>query len=71
MVETNYDYWGADHCVDADVVPRALFANRSLQNIDGISFRDIPLLVIGKHLYQSHVKPLSHTNPGKKNWKKG
>ncbi|MBC7875874.1 MAG: alkaline phosphatase family protein [Anaerolineales bacterium] len=59
MIEPNYDHWGADHCVDADVVPGVIFANRDLQNFGGISFRDVPFLAIGKHLDQSHIKPPS------------
>lgn len=59
LVEPNHDHWGADHCVDSDIVPGVLFANRDLQNFGGISFRDIPFLAIGKHLDQSHLKPPS------------
>jgi predicted AlkP superfamily phosphohydrolase/phosphomutase len=59
LVEPNHDHWGADHCVDADIVPGVIFANRDVQNFGGISFRDIPFLAIGKHLDQSHIKPPS------------
>ncbi|MCE9647514.1 MAG: alkaline phosphatase family protein [Chloroflexi bacterium] len=59
LIEKNLDHWGADHCVDADVVPGVLFTNRDLGNFGGISFRDIPFLAIGKHLDQSHIKPPS------------
>ena len=59
MIEPNHDHWGADHCVDSDVVPGVIFANRELQSFGGISFRDIPFLAIGKHLDQSHIKPPS------------
>lgn len=59
VIEPNHDHWGADHCVDSDVVPGVLFANRDLQNFGGVSFRDIPFLAIGKHLDQSHIKPPS------------
>ena len=59
LVEPNYDHWGADHCVDSDVVPAVIFANRDLENFGGVSFRDIPFLAIGKHLDQSHIKPPS------------
>jgi len=59
LIEPNHDHWGADHCVDADVVPGVIFANRDLQNFGGVSFRDIPFLAIGKHLDQSHIKPPS------------
>jgi predicted AlkP superfamily phosphohydrolase/phosphomutase len=59
LIEPNHDHWGADHCVDSDIVPGVIFANRDLQNFGGISFRDVPLLAIGKHLDQSHIKPPS------------
>jgi len=62
LVEENYDHWGADHCVDTDIVPGVIFANRDLQNFGGISFRDIPFLAIGKHLDQSHIKPPSQVS---------
>ncbi len=56
-LEPNRDHWGADHCMDADIVPGVIFANRDLTDFGGISFRDIPFLAIGKHLDQSHLKP--------------
>jgi hypothetical protein len=59
LIEPNHDHWGADHCVDSDVVPGVIFANRDLQNFGGVSFRDVPFLAIGKHLDQSHIKPPS------------
>jgi predicted AlkP superfamily phosphohydrolase/phosphomutase len=59
LIEPNHDHWGADHCVDSDIVPGVIFANRELQSFGGISFRDIPFLAIGKHLDQSHIKPPS------------
>jgi predicted AlkP superfamily phosphohydrolase/phosphomutase len=62
LIEPNYDHWGADHCVDMDVVPGVIFANRDLQNFGGISFRDIPFLAIGKYLDQSHIKPPSQVS---------
>ncbi|HET6824125.1 MAG TPA: alkaline phosphatase family protein [Anaerolineales bacterium] len=48
-LEPNTDHWGADHCMDAEVVPGVIFANRDLRDFGGISFRDIPFLAIGKH----------------------
>ena len=59
MIVPNYDHWGADHCMDAEIVPGVIFANRDLRDFAGISFRDIPFLAIGKHLDQSHLKPPS------------
>jgi predicted AlkP superfamily phosphohydrolase/phosphomutase len=58
-MEPNIDHWGADHCMDADVVPGVIFANRDLRDFGTISFRDIPFLAIGRHLDQSHIKPPS------------
>jgi predicted AlkP superfamily phosphohydrolase/phosphomutase len=66
-LEPNSDHWGADHCMDSDVVPGVIFANRDLRDFGGISFRDIPFLAIGKHLDQSHLKPPSEsTGEGQK-----
>ena len=58
-LEPNSDHWGADHCMDSDVVPGVIFANRDLRDFGTISFRDIPFLAIGKHLDQSNLKPPS------------
>ena len=57
LMESNTDHWGADHCMDSDVVPGVIFANRELEDFGTISFRDIPFLAIGKHLDQSNIKP--------------
>jgi predicted AlkP superfamily phosphohydrolase/phosphomutase len=66
-LEPNHDHWGADHCMDADIVPGVIFANRDLRDFGKISFRDIPFLAIGKHLDQSHIKPPSQiTGQGQK-----
>jgi predicted AlkP superfamily phosphohydrolase/phosphomutase len=59
MIAANYDHWGADHCMDAEIVPGVIFANRDLSDFGEISYRDIPFLAIGKHLDQSHLKPPS------------
>jgi predicted AlkP superfamily phosphohydrolase/phosphomutase len=61
-MEPNHDHWGADHCMDADIVPGVIFANRDLRDFGRISFRDIPFLAIGKHLDQSHIKPPSQSD---------
>jgi predicted AlkP superfamily phosphohydrolase/phosphomutase len=58
-MEPNTDHWGADHCMDSDVVPGVIFANRDLRDFGTISFRDIPFLAIGKHLDQSNIQPPS------------
>ena len=61
-LEPNTDHWGADHCMDADIVPGVIFANRDLRDFGAISFRDIPFLAIGKHLDQSTLKPPSQSS---------
>jgi len=58
-LEANNDHWGADHCMDADIVPGVIFANRDLRDFGTISFRDIPFLAIGKHLEGSNIQPPS------------
>jgi len=63
LIEVNDEHWGADHCVDADIVPGVVFADRDLRDFGTISFRDIPFLAIGKHLDQSHIKPPSQSGP--------
>jgi predicted AlkP superfamily phosphohydrolase/phosphomutase len=60
-LEENNDHWGADHCMDADIVPGVIFANRDLRDFGSISFRDIPFLAIGKHLEGSNIQPPSQT----------
>jgi predicted AlkP superfamily phosphohydrolase/phosphomutase len=66
-LEQNTDHWGADHCMDSDIVPGVIFANRDLRDFGTISFRDIPFLAIGKHLDQSNIKPPSQaTGEGQK-----
>ena len=66
-LEPNTDHWGADHCMDSDVVPGVIFANRDLHDFGAISFRDIPFLAVGKHLDQSNLKPPSQsTGEGQK-----
>jgi len=66
-LEPNTDHWGADHCMDSDVVPGVIFANRDLRDFGTISFRDIPFLAIGKHLDPSNIKPPSQaTGQGQK-----
>ena len=58
-LEQNNDHWGADHCMDADVVPGVIFANRDLRDFGTISFRDIPFLAIGKHPEGANIPPPS------------
>jgi predicted AlkP superfamily phosphohydrolase/phosphomutase len=58
-LEENTDHWGGDHCMDSEIVPGVIFADRDLRDFGTISFRDIPFLAIGKHLDASNLKPPS------------
>jgi predicted AlkP superfamily phosphohydrolase/phosphomutase len=49
-LEENLSHWGADHCIDASLVPGVLFSNRRLDQFQTITYKDIPLLVINKTL---------------------
>ena len=60
-LEANHDHWNGDHCIDSQMVPGVLFANRDLSAMPGVSFRDIPFLALGKHLDASYIKPPSQT----------
>jgi hypothetical protein len=46
----NRDHWGADHCIDAEVVPGVLFINQKLSGYPALSYKDIPSLTIGMEL---------------------
>jgi predicted AlkP superfamily phosphohydrolase/phosphomutase len=63
LYEPNRDHWGADHCIASQAVPGVLFTNQSLDQFPSPSYRDIPLLTIGKTLDQTYVEPPS-TNSG-------
>ena len=56
-IDKNNDHWGADHCIDPDVVPGVLFSNQGLKDFPNPSFRDIPPMVVGKYLDHSGVTP--------------
>ncbi len=57
VFEPNTDHWGADHCIDSQSVPGVLFSSHGLSSFPAPSFRDIPMLAIGKELDQSHKRP--------------
>jgi predicted AlkP superfamily phosphohydrolase/phosphomutase len=57
VFEENNDHWGADHCIDPDVVPGVLFSSQGLKDFPNPSFRDIPPMVVGKYLDHSGVTP--------------
>jgi hypothetical protein len=56
-IEKNDDHWGADHCIDPNVVPGVLFSSQGLKDFPNPSFRDIPPMVVGKYLDHSGVTP--------------
>jgi predicted AlkP superfamily phosphohydrolase/phosphomutase len=56
-IEENHDHWGADHCIDPNVVPGVLFSSQGLKDFPNPSFRDIPPMVVGKYLDHSGVTP--------------
>jgi hypothetical protein len=49
-IEANRDHWGADHCMDAELVPGVLFCNQGLPKSWSPSYRDIPVLALGAEL---------------------
>ncbi|MDK1117748.1 MAG: alkaline phosphatase family protein [Anaerolineae bacterium] len=56
-IEENKDHWGADHCIDPELVPGVLFSSQGLKEFPNPSFRDIPPMVVGKYLDHSSVNP--------------
>jgi predicted AlkP superfamily phosphohydrolase/phosphomutase len=63
-IEPNNDHWGADHCIDSLAVPGVIFCNQGFGNISSPSYRDIPVLTLGKELEQPQreiSKPPSST----------
>jgi len=46
----NVDHWGADHCIDPNLVPGVLFSNSNLDNFPNPSYKDIPFLTLGKEI---------------------
>ena len=56
-LEPNQDHWGADHCIDSQVVPGVLFSNQELKNYPNPSYRDIPALTIGTTLDPGNSAP--------------
>jgi len=57
VIDENHDHWGADHCIDPDIVPGVLFSSKGLKDFPNPSFRDIPPMVVGKYLDHSGVTP--------------
>ena len=63
-LEANTDHWGADHCIDSQSVPGVIFSNQDLSNSYSLSYKDIPILTIGKEVEQSnkHIPPSPTSN---------
>jgi predicted AlkP superfamily phosphohydrolase/phosphomutase len=59
-IESNPDHWGADHCIDPALVPGVLLTNVDLGDMQSITYRELPELMIGKtvdELMHSSDKP--------------
>ncbi|MBN2146225.1 MAG: alkaline phosphatase family protein [Anaerolineales bacterium] len=56
-IEANNDHWGADHCIEASVVPGVLFCNQGLANYPHPSYKDIPPLAIDMILDDNGASP--------------
>ena len=56
-LEANRDHWGADHCIDPEMVPGVLFSNRGLQDFSSPSYRDFPVLAIGEKFASGGATP--------------
>lgn len=53
----NSDHWSGDHCIDSKAVPGVIFCRQGFEGLSNLSFRDIPLLTIGKELDQAGGEP--------------
>ncbi|NIS82023.1 MAG: hypothetical protein GTO14_17850 [Anaerolineales bacterium] len=56
-LEVNTDHWGADHCIDPDLVQGVIFSNVSLEDLPHPSYTDIPELTIGDTLTPKAIPP--------------
>ena len=56
-ITPNRDYWGADHCIDANAVPGVLFCNQGLASFSTPSYKDIPYLAIDMALDSKRTLP--------------
>lgn len=56
-LEANSDHWGADHCVDASLVPGVIFCNQGLSNLSRPAYRDFPHLAIDMQLEAPNSPP--------------
>jgi predicted AlkP superfamily phosphohydrolase/phosphomutase len=56
-VERNRDHWGADHCIDPEMVPGVIFSNQGLQNFPNPSYREFPAIAVGMNVEPGKVTP--------------
>lgn len=63
-IETNRDHWGADHCIEPELVPGVLFSNAGLQDYPSPSYREFPALAIDMPLEHGDRHPARPTYNG-------
>jgi predicted AlkP superfamily phosphohydrolase/phosphomutase len=56
-LEQNRDRWGADHCIDPQVVPGVLFSSEGLQNFPNPSYQDFPAIAVGMNVESGKLTP--------------
>jgi predicted AlkP superfamily phosphohydrolase/phosphomutase len=56
-IEPNHDHWGADHCIDAHIVPGVLFCDQGLAQFTNPTYRDFPSLTVQATLDSSSSAP--------------
>ncbi len=56
-LEPNRDHWGADHCIDPQLVPGVIFSSQSLTHLPNPSYREIPSLVLGEAVTSGKSAP--------------
>jgi predicted AlkP superfamily phosphohydrolase/phosphomutase len=61
QIEANRDHWGADHCIEPELVPGVLFSNTGLRNYPSPSYREFPSLAIDMQLEQADRRPAQPT----------
>jgi predicted AlkP superfamily phosphohydrolase/phosphomutase len=60
-IESNPDHWGADHCIDPALVPGVFLTNVDLGDMEKITYRELPELMIGAKV--DEFKPSSDKPP--------
>lgn len=49
-IELNRDHWGADHCVNPEIVPGVIFSNQGLRKFPSPTYQDFPAIAIGENV---------------------